>query len=282
VIYSLEEVSKTYSTSRAVVYALNGFTLDVQPGERIALLGPSGAGKTTLFRLLNATLRPSSGTLRFDGSDVGVMSGRELRSMRRRIGTVYQQFYLVPSLSVLENALCGKLGHWSLLHTIRSTMRPKKIEIEQAMDVLKTLGLADKCRARADELSGGQQQRLAIARMLMQGPEVILADEPFASLDPSLKDSLAQLLILLVTDGKRTLIATLHDVDTALRYFTRIVALRGGRVAFDTTPAEISRETLSALYACESEIGETPPRDDGELRSAADKCEPRCAPTCTH
>jgi phosphonate transport system ATP-binding protein len=282
VIYSLEEVSKTYSTPRAVVRALDGFTVNVHPGERIALLGPSGAGKTTLFRMLNATLRPSGGIMRFDGSDVGAMSGRELRAMRKRIGTVYQQFYLVPSLTVLDNTLCGRLGHWSLLHTIRSTVRPKKIDVERAMDVLKTLGLADKCRARADELSGGQQQRLAIARMLMQEPEVILADEPFASLDPSLKESLAQLLILLVEDGQRTLIATMHDVDTALRYFTRIVALRGGRVAFDMTPAEVSRETLSALYACEPENGETTAHDGGELRNAADKCEPRCAPTCTH
>lgn len=280
-IYSLEEVTKTYSTSRAVVHALSGFTLDVQPGERIALLGPSGAGKTTLFRLLNATLRPTSGTLRFDGSDVGVMSGRELRSMRRRVGTVYQQFYLVPSLTTLENTLCGKLGHWSLLHTLRSTLRPTKIETDQAIDVLKMVGLEDKYRARADELSGGQQQRLAIARMLMQGPEVILADEPFASLDPSLKESLAQLLIVLVADGKHTLIATLHDVDTALRFFSRVVALRGGRVVFDATPAEISRETLDALYSGKSEIDEATTREGGEQRGEADKSEPRCAPTCT-
>lgn len=261
-IYSLREVSKTYSTSRSMVHALQGFTLDVEPGERIAVLGPSGAGKSTLFRLLNATLRPSSGTLRFDGRDVGAMSGRELRAMRRRIGTVYQQFYLVPSLSVLENTLCGRLGHWSLWHTIRSSVRPKRTEVEQATEVLQTLGLGDKLRVRADELSGGQQQRLAIARMLMQEPEVILADEPFASLDPSLKESLAQLLLLLVQEKQRTLIATMHDVDMALRYFTRVVALRGGRVAFDTTPSEIGSETLNALYAVESEIGGRMRRDD--------------------
>ncbi|HEV2708138.1 MAG TPA: phosphonate ABC transporter ATP-binding protein [Pyrinomonadaceae bacterium] len=276
-------MSKTYSASRTVVHALKGFTLDVERGERIAVLGPSGAGKSTLFRLLNATLRPSSGTLRFDGRDVSAMSGRELRAMRRRVGTVYQQFYLVPSLSVLENTLCGRLGHWSLWETIRSAVRPKKIEAEQALEVLKKLGLADKSRARADELSGGQQQRLAIARMLMQEPEVILADEPFASLDPSLKESLAELLILLVQEHRRTLIATMHDVDTALRYFTRIVALRGGRLLFDTTPAAMSRETLSALYAAESENGETSVRDeDEEARGAADKCEPECVPRCTY
>lgn len=118
--------------------------------------------------------------------------------------------------------------------------------------------------------------------MLMQESEVILADEPFVSLDPSLKESLAQLLVLLVEDGGRTLIATMHDVDTSLRYFTRIVALRGAHVAFDTNLAEISCETLSALYACEPENGEATARDGGGSRSAADKCERRCAPTCTH
>jgi phosphonate transport system ATP-binding protein len=278
VIYSLHEVSKSYQASGAVVHAVNGFTLDVQPGERIALLGPSGAGKTTLFRLLNATLRPTSGTLQFDGSDVGAMSGHELRSMRRRIGTIYQQFYLVPSLTALENTLCGRLGHWSLLHTIRSIVRPTKQELEQAMTALEVVGLADKHRARADELSGGQQQRLAIARVLMQDPEVILADEPFASLDPSLKESLASLLIVLVTNGKRTLVTTLHDVDTALRYFPRIVALREGHVAFDTTPSEISRERLKALYEGDSQPRGTATCEEGQWGD--DKNEPRCAPTC--
>lgn len=278
-IYSLHEVSKSYPAPGTVVQAVNGFTLDVQPGERIALLGPSGAGKTTLFRLLNATLRPTSGTLQFDDSDVGAMSGRELRSMRRRIGTIYQQFHLVPSLTALENTLCGRLGHWSFLHTVRSIVRPAKHELEQAMAALEVVGLADKHRARADELSGGQQQRLAIARMLMQDPEVILADEPFASLDPSLKESLASLLIVLVTNGKRTLVTTLHDVDTALRYFPRIVALREGRLAFDTTPAGIDAEMLKALYDGNLEQKGAAARDGG--RWGDDRNESRCATTCT-
>jgi phosphonate transport system ATP-binding protein len=278
VIYSLREVTKSYPAAGKVVPAVNGFTLDVQPGERIALLGPSGAGKTTLFRLLNATLRPTSGTLQFDGSDVGAMSGRELRSMRRRIGTVYQQFYLVPSLTALENTLCGRLGYWSFLHTVRSIMRPTRQELEQAMGALEVVGLADKHRARADELSGGQQQRLAIARVLMQDPEVILADEPFASLDPSLKESLASLLMVLVTDGKRTLVTTLHDVNTALRFFPRIVALREGHVAFDTTPAEIDSARLKALYDKASESKGAATGEGGQWGD--DKNEPRCASTC--
>jgi len=279
VIYSLHEVYKSYMASGTVVRAVTGFTLNVQPGERIAILGPSGAGKTTLFRLLNGTLRPTSGTLQFDGSDVGAMSGRELRLMRRRIGTIYQQFYLVPSLTALENTLCGRLGYWSFLHTVRSIVRPTKRELEQAMDALEAVGLADKQRARADELSGGQQQRLAIARVLMQDPEVILADEPFASLDPSLKESLASLFNVLVTNGKRTLVTTLHDVDTALRFFPRIVALREGRVAFDTTPAEIDIEMLKALYDGDSELKGATTSEVG--RWGDDKNESKCATTCT-
>ncbi len=262
------------------MHALNGFSFEAQRGERIALLGRSGAGKTTLFRLLNATLRPTSGTLRFDGNDVSGMSGRELRSMRRRVGTVYQQYYLVPSLTALENTLCGRLGYWSLLHTIRSAMQPTKEETRQAMEALETVGLADKYCCRADELSGGQQQRLAIARVLMQSPEVILADEPFASLDPSLKETLASLLILLVTKSKRTLVATLHDVETALRFFPRIIALRDGHVAFDMPASEVSRATLEALYSGNSGPKNTSPGDSGQWQQA-DELEPKCAPACT-
>lgn len=221
----------------------------MRPGERVALIGPSGAGKTTLFRLLNATLRPTSGSLRFGGQDVGAMSGRELRAMRRRIGTVYQQHYLVPALTALENTLCGRLGHWSLLETIRSAVQPSEREKERAMAALEAVGLTGKHQSRADQLSGGQQQRLAIARVLMQDPDVILADEPFASLDPALTETIAALLIGLAQGDKRVLVVTLHDVELALRYFPRIIALRDGRVVFDQAPEGVSRQALDALYA---------------------------------
>src|SRR5262245_65848873 len=173
-IYRLEEVTKLYPTRHGQVPSIRGITFDVLEGEQVAVLGPSGSGKTTLFRLLNATLRATAGALSFADERVDRLSGRELRAMRRRIGTVYQQHHLVPSLSALQNTLCGKLGEWSLPHTIRSMFRPYGKEIEQAMIALEMVGLTDKHRARADELSGGQQQRLAIARVLMQDPDVIL------------------------------------------------------------------------------------------------------------
>ena len=247
-IYSLKDVTKKYQSRNGPVRALDGLTFDVRRFETVALLGPSGSGKTTLFRLLNATLRPTSGKLSFDQRDVSAMSSRELRQMRKRIGTIYQQHQLVPSLSAFENTLCGSLGSWSLLETLRNAARPAKRDTDKAMAALEAVGLADKRHARADELSGGQQQRLTIARVLMQDPDVILADEPFASLDPALAESIASLLLGLVQNGKRTLVATMHDVELALRYFPRVVALRYARIVFDRAPSDVSREELSALY----------------------------------
>lgn len=251
-IYSLEAVTKLFPQRREQVQAINGITLQVKPGELVALLGQSGAGKTTLFRLLNATLRPTTGSLVFDASDTAAMSPRELRAMRRRIGTIYQSHNLVPSLTALENTLCGALGRMSLLGTVRTVLQPGKQDLAAAMDALESVGLADKRNARADELSGGQQQRLAAARVLMQSPDVILADEPTASLDPALADTITALLTRLAGDGRRTLIMAVHRVDLALQHFPRVVGLRGGCLSFDGPPSQVRREVLDALYARDS------------------------------
>jgi phosphonate transport system ATP-binding protein len=280
VIYRLEEVSKSYATRTGSVPSIRGVNFGVVEGEHLALLGPSGAGKTTLFRLLNATLRATAGSLNFDGENVERMSGRELRAMRKRIGTIYQQHHLVPSLTAIENTLCGNLARWSLLHTIRSTFQPSKPEVDEAMTALELVGLADKYCARADELSGGQQQRLAIARVLMQDPDVILADEPMASLDPVLAELIVSLLLSLAQDRKRTLIVTLHDVEMALRYFPRIIALREGRIAFDTTPDQVSRDALEGLYAANTTHPELAASEANSLPSidnSGARCEPSCA-----
>lgn len=248
-IYSLQGVAKSYGTRLGAVQSLLDLTFHVRAGERVALIGPSGAGKTTLFRLLNATLRPTHGVLKFEDRDVGSMSGRDLRAMRQRIGTIYQQHHLVPSLSALENTLCGRLGQWSLFHTVRTAIRPSAADRAAALAALESVELTDKVETRADELSGGQQQRLAIARVLMQNPDVILADEPFASLDPALTDSVAALLLGVTEQLHRTLVVTLHDVDMAMRYFPRIIALREGRVMFDSPVESVTSEMLAALYA---------------------------------
>jgi phosphonate transport system ATP-binding protein len=254
-------VSKSFSERRTDIQAINGISLDIKPGEMLALLGQSGAGKTTLFRVLNATLRPTAGTVLFDGADTLSLTGRELRAMRRRVGTIYQQHNLVPSLSAFENAMCGALGRMSLAATVRSFVRPAKSDVERALHALELVGLAEKRNARADELSGGQQQRLAVARVLMQSPDVILADEPTASLDPALAEDVTSLLVGLARDGKKTLIMAVHRVDLALRYFPRAVGLRGGGVSFDVSSGEVDADLLNTLY---SRDGSAPGERDGE------------------
>jgi phosphonate transport system ATP-binding protein len=248
-IYSLDSVTKFFLQRREQVQALNSVTLQVRPCEQIALLGQSGAGKTTLFRLLNATLRPTVGSVFFDGHDTAFLTGSGLRAMRRRVGTIYQQHNLVPSLTALENTLCGALGRMSFLNTLRSVLQPTKADSELALHALELVGLADKRAARADELSGGQQQRLAAARVLMQSPDVILADEPTASLDPELAETITSLLARLARDGRRTLIMAVHRVDLATRHFPRVVGLRAGGLSFDVPPSEVRGDLLSTLYA---------------------------------
>jgi len=247
--YLLDAVGKEYVARRQTVCALQGVSLSVQKGEVLAVLGGSGAGKTTLFRLLNATLRPTSGSLRLDGRELGALSSLDLRRTRRRIGTIYQQHNLVPSLTALQNTLCGCLGRWSLVETVRSILSPTKADVEQALHALELVELADKRSARADELSGGQQQRLAIARMLMQKPEVILADEPIASLDPALTDGIMSLLIRVGSQGQRTLVVAMHKVGLALQHFPRVIGLRSGAVFFDRPSAEVDKGLLHDLYA---------------------------------
>jgi phosphonate transport system ATP-binding protein len=251
-VYTLDKVTKEYRGREGLTRALDGLSLSVGRGERLALIGRSGAGKTTLFRLLNATLRPTRGRVLFEGREVGQMSARELRAMRRRVGTVYQQHYLVPSLSVLDNALCGRLGRWSLWRTARSVVRPVRQDVEEAEHVLELVGLGEKLRERADALSGGQQQRLAVARALMQRPDVILADEPVASLDPGLAESIMGLLHEVADEGGRTLVVALHNIELALSYFPRVVGLRGGAVALDASASGLTREGFGEFYADES------------------------------
>jgi phosphonate transport system ATP-binding protein len=264
VIYSLKSVSKFFPQHRAPVQALNDVTLEVNPGETLALLGQSGAGKTTLLRLLNGTLRPTTGSIVFDGQDTATLSATGVRAMRRRVGTIYQQHNLVPSLTALENTLCGALGRMSLMTTLRSIFHPAKGDSELAMHALELVGLVDKHAARADELSGGQQQRLAAARVLMQSPDIILADEPTASLDPELAETMTSLLAGLARDGRKTLVMAVHRVDLALRHFPRVIGLRAGGLSFDVPPSEVQSNLLNALYAREG--GSTGERDGDDFQ----------------
>jgi phosphonate transport system ATP-binding protein len=242
--YRLEAVRKVFGRQQL---ALDGISFSVEKGERVALIGPSGAGKTTLFRLLNCTLRPSSGRLWINGKDIEVLRGRRLRDVRTLIGTVYQQHNLVTRLKVLHNVLSGRLGRWSTFPSLLSLLKPSDIDL--AFRALSQVGIAEKLFERTDELSGGQQQRVAIARVLVQDPEVILADEPVSSVDPTLASAIVRLLVDISRETHKTLLVSLHSVDLALAYFPRVIGIRNGVAAFDLAPDKISDSMLQNLYA---------------------------------
>lgn len=242
--YRLESVRKEFGRQRV---ALAGVDLKINHGERVALIGPSGAGKTTLFRLLNCTLRPTSGRLWIDGDDIDLLHGQRLRQVRRRIGSVYQQHNLVPRLQVIHNVLAGQLGRWPTLRSLFSLCKPADVEL--AHRALSQVEIAEKIFERTDELSGGQQQRVAIARVLLQNPEVVLADEPVSSVDPTLASSIVRLLIEISQNTRKTLLVSLHSVDLALAYFPRVIGIKQGRAAFDLSPDNISDDMLEDLYS---------------------------------
>ncbi|HEY0759116.1 MAG TPA: phosphonate ABC transporter ATP-binding protein [Acidisarcina sp.] len=247
-IYSLRGVGRTFGDGDRPSVALQNITLDIPQGDQVVLLGPSGSGKTTLFRLLNASIFPSAGKLLYRTADVSSMGQADLRQMRCRIGCIYQQHYLVPGMSALMNTLSGALGRWGIASTVRNLVTPKAAEVERAEHCLEAVGLKEKWRSACSQLSGGQQQRLAIARTLMQQPEVILADEPVASLDPVLSDEILDLLVRLAEDSHLTLLISLHQVELARRHSKRVVGLRTGEVAFDLPTSDLEEKSLTQLY----------------------------------
>ena len=245
---TVENLSKIYDGG---VRALENVSFAVPKGQFLAVIGLSGSGKSTLLRCINRLVEPTSGKVLLDGVDVTVANAEELRRLRRRIGMVFQHFNLVHRSSVLTNVLAGRLGYvspaWSLLN------RFPRSDMENAMRQLARVGIADKARQRADALSGGQQQRVGIARALMQDPEVILADEPVASLDPVLAHSIMQYLDQINKQDGVTVLCSLHFLDLVHRYADRVIALNEGRLVFDGLPQEIDDAKFKEIYGQEAE-----------------------------
>lgn len=231
---------------------VNGVSLEIREGEKVAVIGPNGAGKTTLFRLLNLTLMADDGILEIGGIRVNGGGSREIKGLRTRIATIYQQHNLIPRLRVIHNVLSGRLGVWSTPKALYSLMI-KPLEEDKVYDLLESIGLKDKAFQRTDRLSGGEQQRVAIARALIQNPDLILADEPCSSLDPANGEKIIRLLVELSTRLKKTLITNLHCVDSALAYFRRIVGIKDGMVVFDLPPEKVNQIMLDNLYGDERE-----------------------------
>jgi phosphonate transport system ATP-binding protein len=244
-VVSLQRVTKRFGGPSPVV-ALREVNLDVRNGELLVLLGLSGSGKSTLLRHLNGLHQPDSGIVSVFGEAVSCASGAQLRAVRKRIGFVFQQFNLVPRSTVLENVLTGGLGR---LRGPRFGVVSYPLSFrEEAARHLERVGLGDRLFQRAGTLSGGQQQRVGIARMLMQRPELVLADEPVASLDPEASRSVMDLLFRICNEDRLTVLCSLHQVDLALEHGSRIVGLRDGEIVLDRAATSLSRDDALNVY----------------------------------
>ena len=256
--FEVNDVVKTFrGRGGRVVRAIDGVFLSIAPREAVALIGPSGAGKTTLLRLLAGAVRPTNGVVCFEGLSFTDLDAGALRAARSRIGFVAQRHNLVDRLRVWQNVVAGLLGRRSTLGSLRMLFVPSRDELSAAAAALTRVGIAELLNARVDELSGGQTQRVAIARVLVQQPAAILADEPVASVDPRLGSEIIALLRSIAAAAGATLVVSLHDVDLALHHFPRVVGMRQGRIHFDTHTSHVDRGLLAALYL-DDPAGEEP------------------------
>jgi phosphonate transport system ATP-binding protein len=224
---------------------LNGVSLSVDSGEKVAILGPSGAGKTTLFRAINGFVPIRSGQITVDGVQLQGLHGKRLRHLRRHIAVVSQRHDLVDRLRVHQNVMAGALGRWSAWHALRFLFWPKAGELAEAENALRRVGIADKLRARTSEISGGEHQRVAIARALVQQPALLLADEPIASLDPDLSDQILSLLCRLAGETGFALFCSLHQPEYAYKYFDRVIRIQHGVIeSQNSRPQTTSRRLM--------------------------------------
>jgi phosphonate transport system ATP-binding protein len=239
----LERLSKRYGTGGQ---ALAGVSLVVPRGQVLALIGPSGAGKSTLIRCVNRLIEPSEGRVFVGGTEVTALGRRELRAARRRIGMIFQEYALVERLTVMENVVSGSLGRYGFW---RSLLRKFPADgIRRAFELLERVGLEGMQDKRADELSGGERQRVGIARALHQEPELLLVDEPTASLDPRTSLRVMRLIVELCRERALTVVINMHDVPLATRFADRIVGLGSGAVVFDGAPAALTTARLTEIY----------------------------------
>jgi phosphonate transport system ATP-binding protein len=244
----VENLTKVYPGG---TQALDDVSFEVEKGEFLAVIGLSGSGKSTLLRCINRLIEPTAGTITWDGVDVTTASQEELRRIRRRIGMVFQHFNLVDRSKVLTNVLAGRLGYVNPALSIVN--RFPKADLDKAHAQLARVGLEEKANARADELSGGQQQRVGVARAMMQDPEIMLADEPVASLDPVLAHSIMQYLELINDEDGVMVLCSLHFLDLVHQYADRVIALNEGKLVFEGTPQEIDDAKFKEIYGKEAE-----------------------------
>ncbi|GAA0303108.1 phosphonate ABC transporter ATP-binding protein [Rhodovulum strictum] len=267
---SVENLTKVYRTGDK---ALTDVSFTVPRGQVVGLIGPSGAGKSTLIRCVNRLVEPSAGSVRLNDLDITRLRSGDLRRARRRIGMIFQEYALVERLTVMENVLSGRLGYVPFWRSF--TRRFPPADIAKAFRLLDRVGLSAHADKRADALSGGQRQRVGIARALEQDPDLLLVDEPTASLDPKTSRQIMRLIVEICRESGLPAIINIHDVVLAQQFADRIIGLQAGRVVFDGPPAGLTEEVLTRIYgeedwtamrqaAAEDEAAEAEQRDEAK------------------
>lgn len=239
----IENLTKIYDNG---FKALDNVSLEIPDGQFVAIIGLSGSGKSTLLRCINRLIEPTEGQIIWNGVDVTAASDDEVRQIRRRIGMIFQQFNLVKRSTVMTNVLAGRLGYLNPLYSLVNYF--PNADKKDAMANLERVGIASQAFKRASELSGGQQQRVGIARALMQDPELLLADEPVASLDPATSHGVMKYLELLNKEDGITVLCSLHFLSLARTYADRVIALKDGVLQFDGLPDEIDDQRFREIY----------------------------------
>jgi phosphonate transport system ATP-binding protein len=238
-----KDVVKTYPGG---VTALRGVNLEIQQGEFVAIIGLSGAGKSTLLRSINQMHTITSGSLKVNGVEVSSLKGEELRRFRRKIGMVFQSFNLVKRTTVIKNVLAARVADMPLWKSLLGIYT--KADKILALEALDNVGILEKAYVRADMLSGGQQQRVALARCLAQQPDIILADEPVASLDPLTSQQVMADFVKINRQFNITVVANMHHVDIATKYANRIIGIKAGEIVYDGPSDKLTNDTLTEIY----------------------------------
>ncbi|MDP2698400.1 phosphonate ABC transporter ATP-binding protein [Thalassospira sp.] len=265
----VENLRKRYRTGDE---ALKNVSFSVPAGEVVGLIGPSGAGKSTLIRCINRLVEPTDGNVFLNDLNVTRLGRNDLKQARRRIGMIFQEYALVERLSVMENVLSGRLGYVSFWQSF--TRRFPQADIDKAFALLDRVGLTDHADKRADALSGGQRQRVGIARALEQDPELLLVDEPTASLDPKTSRQIMRLICEICAERNLPAIINIHDVVLAQSFVDRIIGLRAGEVVFDGAPDALTEDVLSRIYGEEDWAVLRRQHDSDESDDAADPKKP--------
>jgi len=242
-ILSVKDVKKTY---RNGTHALRGVSFDIHEGEFVAIIGSSGSGKSTLLRCINQLVKQTQGSVIFKGTAVEKLKNSEMKKIRREIGMIFQHYNLIDRLTVIQNVLHGRLGYMNDFQGIFDLYSNE--DRWNAYHILERVGLENEIYKRADQLSGGQKQRVGIARALAQNPSFMLADEPIASLDPVTSSVIMEYLYRICREDKISAIVSLHQVDFALKYATRIIGIKQGLIIFDGKPKELTDSVIDQIY----------------------------------